>query len=239
MLIRLAWRSLKIVRVGGGSFLFVKTLICETPHDLSFCETLIIHYLQQFWLVRITKDSGERRAKSWEQCRVCHQRMRNSWARKHHVLLSLTVVIEELEVCFGLKLIVDTQEEGSRPKWKCAVKLQQQVVSGRFRPLAYRWHLNIRAFSEPGRLCFGYGGVAGCLCLRACLVAFSFAPLLVNAKHMFSILKANNDLKAFLIEPNVHAIYAYACVCLHPRDTPTRGPTPNPAPVYPSAAKTW
>lgn len=67
--------------------------------------------------------------------------MRTSWARKHHVLLSLTVVTEELEVCFGLKMFVlsvDTPEEGSRPEWKCAVKLKQQVVSGRFRPLAYR-----------------------------------------------------------------------------------------------------
>lgn len=41
---------------------------------------------------------------------------RVSWARKHHMLLGLTIMIDELEVCFGWKMFVlnvDAQEEGS------------------------------------------------------------------------------------------------------------------------------
>lgn len=110
--------------------------------------------------------------------------MRNLWAAtsKKHIVepLNLSLMIVDHEVCFGLEtfvLNVDTQQEGSFPKWKCVVKLKQQVVG---RTSLDKGHFIIRA-----AVFWLWAGIRMFVRLCACvyLVANSSAPPLNNAKH--------------------------------------------------------
>lgn len=88
--------------------------------------------------------------------------MTNDKSAGWHYALSLTLMIVEVEVCFGLKMLMltaDIQQEGSCPKWKSVVKIKQQVVSGHLCPLTHSWCRNTRAVQtselcESGQQCF-------------------------------------------------------------------------------------